>query len=166
MEILQSFGIQPLLLAAQIVNFLVLLFILKRFLYKPILKVLADRKEKIAESLKNAEEIEKRLLQIGIDREKKLKEASLEATKMLEDATKTGDQIIKESHNKAALDIKKLVEKAETQMKQDREKMNQEVKQHLADLLVLSFEKLADKVLSEKDQKEMIRKSIEEIKYD
>lgn len=161
MEILQSFGIQPILLAAQIVNFLVLLYILKRFLYKPILKVLADRKEKITQSLKNAEEIEKRLLQTGLDREKKLKEASLEATKMLEDATKTGDQIIKQARDKAALDIKKLAEKAQIQIQQDREKMNQEIKAHVGELIVLSFEKLAGKILNDKDQKELIRKSIE-----
>jgi len=63
MEIFNQFGINPLLLLAQVVNFAVLLFILKRFLYKPILKVLEERKKRIEESLKNAEEIEKRLVE-------------------------------------------------------------------------------------------------------
>jgi len=43
MDILNQFGIKPVLLAAQVVNFLALLFILKKFLYQPILKVLKTR---------------------------------------------------------------------------------------------------------------------------
>src|SRR3989304_5856480 len=63
MEFLKEFGIQPTLLIAQIVNFLIILFLLKKFFYKPIIKLLDDRKKKIEESLKNAEEIEERLKQ-------------------------------------------------------------------------------------------------------
>ena len=63
MEFLKEFGIQPTLLIAQIVNFLIILFILKKFFYKPIIKLLDDRKKKIEESLKNAELIEERLKQ-------------------------------------------------------------------------------------------------------
>ena len=61
MDILNQFGISPVLLTAQVVNFLVLLFILKKLLYGPLLKVLAERRKKIEDSLKNAEEIELRL---------------------------------------------------------------------------------------------------------
>ena len=60
MDILSQFGVKPILLAAQVVNFLILLFILKKFLYGPILKVLSERRKKIEDSLKNVEEIEKR----------------------------------------------------------------------------------------------------------
>ena len=49
MEIIKQFGINPILLAAQVVNFIVLLFIFKKLLYKPILKVLDERKKKIEE---------------------------------------------------------------------------------------------------------------------
>jgi len=52
MEILKEFGIQPTLLLAQIVNFLIILFVLKKFFYKPIIKVLDARKKRIEVSLK------------------------------------------------------------------------------------------------------------------
>ena len=61
MEILKNFGIQPTLLLAQIVNFTIILFVLKKFFYKPITKVLEERKRRIEESLKNADEIEAKL---------------------------------------------------------------------------------------------------------
>ena len=53
---MEAFGIQPLLLAAQIVNFLILAYILKRFLYKPVLEVLKKREKKIKDGLQAAEE--------------------------------------------------------------------------------------------------------------
>ena len=59
MDILENFGVEPVLLLAQIVNFAILLFILKRFLYKPILKVLEERKNKIETSMKQSEQIQK-----------------------------------------------------------------------------------------------------------
>ncbi|MBI2593944.1 F0F1 ATP synthase subunit B, partial [Candidatus Daviesbacteria bacterium] len=77
-KILSDFGVQPVLLLAQIVNFLVLLWILNKLLYKPVLKVLEERKAKIEKGLKNAEEIEKRLAQTAEEEEK----AILAAAKM------------------------------------------------------------------------------------
>src|SRR3989344_8353758 len=88
MEILKQFGINPVLLAAQVVNFLILLFILKKFLYKPILKVLDERKRKIEESLNNATEIERKLSQTNETIEKMIGKAALDAQKMLDETKK------------------------------------------------------------------------------
>src|SRR3989338_3520624 len=104
MEIFNQFGVRLDLLAAQIVNFLLLLFILKRFLYKPILKVLQIRQQKIKDSLKNAAEIEKRLNAIAEEREKKLHEAGDAAQKIIDHAAKNADQIIKEARESAEKD--------------------------------------------------------------
>ena len=59
MQIFESFGIQPTLLLAQIVNFLIILFLLQKFFYKPIFKMFEDRKKRIEESLKSADLIER-----------------------------------------------------------------------------------------------------------
>src|SRR5437870_10658982 len=56
MEILKNFGFEPILFIAQIVNFVIIYLILKKFLYKPVLKLLKDRKQTIAGGLKQAEE--------------------------------------------------------------------------------------------------------------
>src|SRR6476619_1002487 len=101
-QILTEFGIQPLLLAAQVVNFLVLLFILNKLLYKPILQMLQTRKDRIAESLKNAEEIENTLAKTEEDREKRLKEATDEAKDIINEATKSANLVIAEAHTKAS----------------------------------------------------------------
>lgn len=164
MEILNEFGVQPILLAGQVVNFLLLLFILKRFLYKPLLKVLEERKQKIADSLKNAEEIEKKLEQTALDREKKLREAAKDAEEMLKEAAKNADRIITEAHQKASSDIEKMIKKSEESMNLEREKMNQEIRAELATLVATGLEKVSGKVLSEKEQKDMVEKSLKELK--
>ena len=56
MEIINNFGLDPLLLGAQIVNFLIIFFILKRFAYKPVLDILKKREDSIKEGLRQAEE--------------------------------------------------------------------------------------------------------------
>ena len=56
MEIIKNFGIDPLLLIAQIVNFLIIFYILKRFALKPILDILKKRENTIKEGLREAEE--------------------------------------------------------------------------------------------------------------
>jgi F-type H+-transporting ATPase subunit b len=162
-KILSEFGVNPLLLAAQVVNFLVLLFILKRFLYKPLLKVLEERKEKIAESLKQAEEIQETLTKTEEEKEKKLAAATLEARGLIEEATKNANQIIAQAHTKASKDIEEILKKGQEQIKQERLQMQQELRGELADIVVVAMEKVTGKVLKEKDQKELIAKTVKEI---
>lgn len=159
-QILNQFGINKFLLTAQVVNFLVLLWILKRFLYKPILKVLEERKQKIAESLKNAEEIEKKLLQTEEDRDKKLAEAAQEGKKILEETTKTASQIIEEGHLKAAKDMEEIVNKGKESISVEREKMHQEMREELAEIVVVALEKITGKVITKEDQKKMIEDTV------
>ena len=61
MEIFQTFGINWVLVIGQIINFLIILYILKRYLYKPLFNVLKKRQELAKESVKNAENSEKAL---------------------------------------------------------------------------------------------------------
>lgn len=159
-SIFKDFGIQPILLLAQIVNFLVLLYLLKRFLYKPILKVLDERKERIAKSLKNAEEIEARLLKTEKDKEKILEKATLESRKIVEEATKGADQIINDARLKATEDMQKIVEKEKEAIKLEGMKMQQEVKKNLAGMVAMVLEKVTGKVITKKEQKEMIEKTV------
>src|SRR3989344_6794797 len=132
MEILKQFGIDPLLLAAQVVNFLILLFILKKFLYKPVLKVLDERKVRIETSLKNAEEIEKRLILTEEEKEKILAKASIEAQKML-DQTKKEIEVLREEMMQNAKDqADDVVKKGQEFAKNEVEKMKQELMVNMA----------------------------------
>ena len=164
MNFLLDFGVQPILLAAQIVNFLILLFLLKRFLYKPILRVLEERKKTIADSLKKAEEIEMRLTQIEEDREKELGKAAMEAKSILDDATKSADQIATDIQAKATEEANRIIEEGQRTIVAEKEKLQQEIRAELATLVMLGLQKVTGKALTEKDKKDLIEKSLKEIK--
>ncbi len=164
MNLIAQFGINPVLLAAQAVNFLILLFILKKLLYKPILKVLKDRQEKIAKSLADAAQIEQRLLKIEEDREKALKKASDEGQKIIDQATLTSTEIIKQAHAKAALDTEDMVRDSREQIRVEQEKMRNEIRAELGSLVVTSLQKVSGKVLTKKDQQNILSSSIKELR--
>lgn len=163
MEILNQFGINPILLAAQVVNFLVLLWILKRFLYKPILRVLDDRKKKIEESLKNAEEIEVRLQKTNEKIDQMMVKAADEIQKMHDEAKKDKEVLKEEGKAEAQQLASQIIKKGEEQAKAEREKMREELMSHLAEIVAAGMEKVTGKVLNEKGQREMIEKEVKHL---
>ena len=163
MDILNQFGVQPILLAAQVVNFLILLFILKRFLYKPILKVLEERKQKIEQSLKNAESIEKKLLQTNEEVEKILANALKEGQKILDESKEMAAQIIEEAKITSAEIINKTYEQAHEIQKAESARLLQEAREHVGSLVALVFEKITGKQISKEDQKKLIEKEVKNL---
>ena len=159
-KILTDFGIQPIYLAAQAVNFVILLLILNKFLYKPVLKVLHERKETVVTSLLNAEKIEHRLQESEQQSEKKLTEASTQAHLIIKNAASTADQIIAEAHEKVKADIEIMMEKGKQNISIDREVMKNELSKELAGLVILGVEIVAGKVLKESDQKKILTQTI------
>ena len=164
MNFLSDFGVQPLLLAAQVVNFLILLFILKKFLYKPILKVLETRKNRIALSLKQAEEIEKKLQATKEEADRIIARTLEEARKILDESNKTGAQILEDTNKAAAEILKKTSDEALNLIKIEKVKLQQEIRGNLADLVALAFEKVTGKMISTKEQKQLIEKTIKELR--
>lgn len=160
MEILKQFGIQPILLAAQAVNFLILLFILKKFLYKPVLKVLEDRKKKIEDSLKNAEAIEKRLQEVEVQVDKMIAKAAEEGQKILDESKKSAAQIIEAAKMRAEGLAQDIARRNEESMKLRQEKILTDAKVQITDLVLAVFKKVTGKTLTSKSQKEMIDKTV------
>lgn len=163
MEILNQFGINPILLAAQIVNFFILLFILKKFLYKPILKVLETRKQKIEESLKNAEEIEKKLAEISTREEEALLKAAKEGEKIIKEAGEAASQTIEEGKKKYQQILEQALEDAKKATEVERVKLKQEVKENISDIVAMALEKITGTAINKKQQKELIEKEVKNL---
>ncbi|OGE36394.1 ATP synthase F0 subunit B [Candidatus Daviesbacteria bacterium RIFCSPLOWO2_01_FULL_39_12] len=160
MDILNQFGVQPILLAAQVVNFFILLFILKKLLYGPILKVLEARRKKIEESLKNAEEIEKKLQETDEQSEKIIANTLQQSQKILDETKEAAAQILEDANNSAANIIERAHVQALEAIKTERIILERETKEHLGDLVVLAFEKVTGKKVTREDQERMIEKEV------
>lgn len=163
MNFLSDFGVQPILLAAQVVNFFILLFLLKRFLYKPLLKVLEERKQKITESLKNAEEIERKLSETEIQTEKILAGALAEGQKILDQTNETVAQIMEKANKTAEQILLKAADDAKKTVALEREILMSQSRIQMGSLVALAIKQVTGKLLTEKDKKEIIEREIKNI---
>lgn len=160
MDFLKDFGLNPVLLAAQVVNFLILLFILKKLLYGPILDILDKRKKVVEQSLKNAEEIERRVLQTEGDREKILAKASEQAQQLLDETKKEIALMKEEGRQGAQQQAEIIIKKTQEALGMEKDKMMREVRIAAADLVAVVIQKLTGKVITKDDQKRMIEKEV------
>lgn len=160
MEFLQNFGIQPILLLAQIVNFIVILFLLKKFFFGPIVKVLEDRKKRIEESLKNADLIEEKLAKTEQNSQKILEEAITNAQNIISDSKKEADRI----YEKTATDARKLTEetiaKASVQIEKQRQEMQKQLEKETLTMVSLVVKKVIGRNLKENERQNLTEKAV------
>ena len=162
-KILAEFGVQPVLLAAQAVNFLILLLLLKKFLYKPVLKVLDARKIKIAHSLKQAEEIEKRLKEIADREDQALLRSAREGEKLIKEAGEYSAKLIEDGRIEYENLVKRGMEDARKLAEVEKLKTMQEVKDNIGEILVLALQKITGKILTDKEKKEIIERQVKNL---
>lgn len=163
MEIFEEFGINPILLLAQIVNFTILLLLLKKFLYKPILKILEDRKKEIAASLKNAEEIEKRLEKTNIEQEKILEKARSQADNLLKEAKIEAKNLSEITLNNTKKTVEEMLKQSKERFNLERIQMMNEVKKDLAELVIAASLKVTQKAITKENSKKIVEQAIKEV---
>ena len=123
MEIFKDFGVEPVLLLAQIVNFVILLYLLKRFLYQPILKVLEERKNKIATSLKQAEDIQKRFEESTTKQAEILDQARKESSALIQTAKEEAKILSDQMQSEAKKSIDETVKRTQQSLELENQKM-------------------------------------------
>lgn len=163
MDIFNQFGVKPVLLTAQVVNFLILLFILKRFLYKPVLKVLEERKKRIEESLKNAQEIEERLLRTQEESDKIIAKTLKEAQKILDQTNEQAAQILEGANKTAEQILLKATEDGKKIVELQKEMLMRQVRENVGSLVTMVIEKVTGKRITKQDQTEIIEKEVKNL---
>lgn len=155
MEILKNFGFEPVLFAAQIVNFLILAFIFKKFMYKPVLKILKERQMKIKKGIEEAELAHASLISAEEKRDEILKKTTIEAEKIIENAKTLAEDVKNTVLEKSKVDAEKIISEGKKQVILEMEKAETQAKEIA---LVLS-EKILEKVIEDlftKGEKEKI----------
>jgi F-type H+-transporting ATPase subunit b len=152
------------LLFWMLVSFSAILFILKKFAWKPILKALAERENSIDEALKAAESAKEEMAKLQASNEKILKEAIQEREKIVKEARDLKDSIVREAKNLAAAEAAKMVENAKAAIEQEKAAAVNEIKAVIATFSI----DIAEKILSEHldndaKQKELVKKYIDQI---
>lgn len=163
MEILKSFGFDARLLVAQMINFLVLLFLLYKLAYKRVLAMLEERKVRIAESMAQAKQIEERLARLDDEQQAVLKKVQAQADNVLVVAKEGAVVITQQAQVEAKLQTERMLARAKEAAQVQYEQMEQKLKREIIGVAVLAAEKATGDILS-KDQKETLtRQAAKEI---
>lgn len=145
----------------QIINTLVLFGFLSWKLYKPVTKILEDRKQSIAKSYDDAEAATKEAEELKLKYEQKLAEAKAERASIIgearDTAQKTASEIVRHAEEEARL----LKEKAEQQIEADKQKAMLEVKDDIAAMAVLAAAQILKKEVDSDSNRKMIREFID-----
>lgn len=162
--LLGSFGFDPKLFIAQIINFLLLAYIFKRFLYKPMLSVIKSREEKIRKGLLDSEEAKKLLEETESRKRAILKETQAESDKIIETARILASEIREKSLVQAKSDSERLLTEAKSQAKLEMEKMQKEIKNMTLFASRAILEKIVSTTLTKEEKDKFLEKAIQEIK--
>lgn len=155
-----ALGLDGRLLTAQIVNFVVVLLVLRHFVYRPLLNMLEERRRKIEEAEKRAIDITDRYNQLEQDEAKCLEQAKRESSAILEQAKAGADRLTDERMALAEQAAARLVAETKEQIARERESMITEAKKELGVIVLMATERLVRRKLDWETEKEMVEEAI------
>jgi F-type H+-transporting ATPase subunit b len=151
------------LLFWQTLTFLIVLFILAKFAWKPILGSLKEREDSIDEALSAAKKAKEEMILLSSNNEKLLQEARLERDRTLREAQTAANAIVNEAKEKAGAEGQRMIENARLAINNEKQAALAEVKNLAANLSIEIAEKILKRELSdEKAQKELVNEFIKE----
>src|SRR5579859_5126755 len=128
---MDKLGIQPSILLAQFISFSVVFFVLWKFAYGPIFNMLHERREKIAESLANAEKIKADVARTEAERQKILAQAGDQANKLIDEARQAAARVREQETQKAIAAAEQIIAKAREATAQERLQMLGDLKREV-----------------------------------
>jgi F-type H+-transporting ATPase subunit b len=148
----------------QIVLFVLLLFVLKKYAWKPILKAVNDREEGIMNALEEAENARKEMQNLNADNERILKEARAERDALLKEAREMKETIISEAKGEAQEQANKVVAQAKATIQSEKQAAISDLKNQVAELSISIAEKVVRAELADKDkQTKLVKDMLKEV---
>jgi len=146
-----------------IINFLVLLALLYKFLWNPILNTLDKRREEISSNLSSAESMKQQAEEMLEEYKKKIAAAKSEAQDIINQANRaaeeTRNKIMSQAHEEAA----KITEKAREEIRREKEQALKEVRDEIATLAVLAAGKVLERSMTKEDHEKLVREFLSEV---
>ncbi len=152
------------LLFWMLLSFLIVFFLVAKYGFPVITKMVEDRKNYIDESLQKAHEANERLAGIQEESERLLNEARARQAEILNQAKATGESIVSEAREKAQAEGAKLLQDAKTQIETEKENALRDIRQVVAGLSVEIAEKIIRQKLSnDAEQQKLIDNMLNEV---
>ena len=151
-NIVTTFGLNWPNFIAQCISFSIVAFALFKFAYKPILTVLEERRQRIAESLANAEKIKQELADAKAKAQEVLNQANVQGNKFIEEARQSAAKVLEQESQKAIATANDIIAKARQASEAELARMKSELRKEVGRLVVSTTAKVTGKVLSTDDQ--------------
>ena len=152
------------LLFWMLLAFLIVFFLMAKFGFPVITKMVEERKQFIDESLRKAHEANERLAGIREESERLLSEARARQAELLSQAKATGDGIVREARERAQAEGAKLLQEAKAQIEAEKENALRDIRETVADLSVAIAEKVVrQKLADDKEQQKLIERMLDEV---
>lgn len=163
-SVLTSLGLNTFSFLGQVVNFLILLFILKKFIYNPILNKLDERAKTIKKGIKAAEANVKKQEEMELEFDKKMTKASKEADKVIAQAKEDAVSVKEEIIASAKKDAQKMMEKKEIEIKELLSKQEKILEKKVVDVAAKMTKKVLQNALDLKVQEQIIESQLNQLK--
>src|SRR5438128_5986420 len=154
-DTVETFGWNPWLFLSQVISFIIVAAALRAFAYKPILAVLHQRREQIAQAQLNAEKIKQQLAESEQRHAEILAKANDEAQKMIDEARTSAGHLAERKQQEAIAAAEQIVAKAREASAIEHERTMAQLKRELGRLVVDTTAKVTGKVLTSEDQQRL-----------
>jgi F-type H+-transporting ATPase subunit b len=151
-EVAEKFGFNKQLFTMHLVGFIIVAFLLQRFAYKPILKMLDERRAKIAESMANADKMKIELANAQAKAQEIMTQASTQANKAIEEARAAAAQISAQESQKAIAAAADIIAKAKQSNEAELARMKAELRKEVGRLVVATSAKVTGGILTAEQQ--------------
>jgi len=162
-QIARTFGVDWPHLIAQTISFSIVCLLLYRFAYRPILKVLGERRRLIAEGLANSEKIKAELARTETARQEAMAQANAQGAQFIEEARGAAARLREQETRKAIAAAEQIVAKAHEAAAQDHDQMLTELKREVGRLVVDTTAAVTGKILTTEDQRRLAEETARQL---
>lgn len=164
MDVLKNIGFDWQVALANFINFLLIFLILKRFAFKPIGKIIDERKRIIEESVHKAEQSETELLVAQQKADEMLKTARTEANQIIARAKENGDTLVLQAETTAKGKADEFIEQARKNIEKQKNQMEEELLEKTAHLVVMGVSKILDTDIDAGQNEVLNKRALEVLK--
>jgi F-type H+-transporting ATPase subunit b len=162
-EIARTFGVDWSHLIAQIISFCIVCILLQRFAYKPVLKMLEERRRQIAQGQAHAEQIKAELAHTEEQRRGVLDEANTQATKLIDEGRAAAARVQEQETQKAIAAAEQIMVRAQEASAQERTRMLAELRSQFGRLVVETTASVTGKILTAEDQQRLAEETAKQL---
>ncbi len=162
-QIADTFGVDWPHLISQVISFIIVCIFLYAFAYKRVLAKLEERRQRVAESLANAEKIRAELARTEAQRQEVLVQANAQATRLIEEARAAAARVQEQETQRAIASAEQIIAKAREAAALDRARMLVELKREVGRLVVQTTVTVTGKILTPEDQRRLAEETAKQV---